>query len=139
MDDDSVAIKVESVLADAIRRRLEGEALSDEAVVLLYPELATILRARLRKVARVEAALEARAEGGGMPGVPVISPRYTVLREINHGGQAVVYLARDQAEGRNVAIKVLRSGVLADRGERSPTSEPSQGSGDSRDKNCQSS
>ncbi|HEX9488606.1 MAG TPA: hypothetical protein VF976_16175, partial [Gemmatimonadales bacterium] len=34
--------------------------------------------------------------------------RYTVEREIGHGGMATVYLARDLKHDRAVALKVLR-------------------------------
>ena len=34
--------------------------------------------------------------------------RYTVVRELGHGGMATVYLARDVKHDRDVALKVLR-------------------------------
>jgi tRNA A-37 threonylcarbamoyl transferase component Bud32/tetratricopeptide (TPR) repeat protein len=34
--------------------------------------------------------------------------RYTIIRELGHGGMATVYLAEDKKLGRRVAIKVLR-------------------------------
>ena len=37
-----------------------------------------------------------------------IADRYSVVREIGRGGTAVVFLARDLAQNRDVAIKVLR-------------------------------
>ncbi len=37
-----------------------------------------------------------------------LAGRYTVERELGHGGMATVYLARDVKHGRAVAIKVLR-------------------------------
>lgn len=48
-----------------------------------------------------------------MIGPPTVSPgpfaeRYTIEREIGRGATATVYLARDTARGRAVAIKVLR-------------------------------
>jgi serine/threonine-protein kinase len=38
-----------------------------------------------------------------------LAGRYTVERELGHGGMATVYLARDVRHGRAVAVKVLRS------------------------------
>ena len=37
-----------------------------------------------------------------------LEPRYTIEREIGHGGMAVVYRARDHRHDRVVALKVLR-------------------------------
>ncbi|MFL5518653.1 MAG: serine/threonine-protein kinase, partial [Gemmatimonadales bacterium] len=39
---------------------------------------------------------------------PALAGRYTVLRELGHGGMATVYLADDLKHHRKVAIKVLR-------------------------------
>ena len=39
--------------------------------------------------------------------------RYTIEREIGHGGMATVYLARDLKHDRRVAIKVLREEIAA--------------------------
>jgi serine/threonine protein kinase len=36
-----------------------------------------------------------------------LADRYTVIRELGHGGMATVYLARDLAHEREVALKVL--------------------------------
>jgi serine/threonine-protein kinase len=42
--------------------------------------------------------------------------RYTLERELGHGGMATVYLAEDRKHGRKVAIKVLRPAVAASLG-----------------------
>jgi eukaryotic-like serine/threonine-protein kinase len=42
-----------------------------------------------------------------------LAERYTIEREIGHGGAALVYLARDLKLGRPVAIKVLRHEIAA--------------------------
>ena len=41
-----------------------------------------------------------------------LADRYTILREIGHGGMAVVFLADDARHGRQVAVKVIRPDVL---------------------------
>ncbi len=40
--------------------------------------------------------------------IDALADRYTVLRELGHGGMATVYLADDLRHGRQVAVKVLR-------------------------------
>ena len=41
----------------------------------------------------------------------VVSDRYTIVRELGHGGMATVYLAHDIKHDRDVAIKVLRDNL----------------------------
>ncbi|HMA39520.1 MAG TPA: protein kinase, partial [Gemmatimonadales bacterium] len=42
-----------------------------------------------------------------------LGDRYTIEREIGHGGTALVYLAQDRKHPRRVAIKVLRPDLAA--------------------------
>ena len=42
-----------------------------------------------------------------------IHDRYTIERELGHGGMAVVFLAHDLKNNRPVAIKVLRPELAA--------------------------
>jgi serine/threonine-protein kinase len=42
--------------------------------------------------------------------------RYTIERELGRGGQATVYLARDERHGRLVALKVLHPAMVGDDG-----------------------
>ncbi len=41
------------------------------------------------------------------PGTPIGGGRYTVVRELNRGGTAVVYEGLDAATGATVALKVM--------------------------------
>ena len=107
-----------------IRRRRAGEPADDESVLAEHPQVRDLLVDRLQKLKLVEHALSkhrtANAKSTDSPPIhlPKISDRYELLREINHGGQAVIFLARDVQTDRNVAVKVLRSGALADERER---------------------
>jgi serine/threonine protein kinase len=42
-----------------------------------------------------------------------MSARYTIIREVGHGSTARVFLAVDQEQGRQVAVKVLRNELAA--------------------------
>ena len=127
-DDSAEPVSLEHVVRDVIRRRLAGEPVSADEVCARHPDLEPDLSDTLGKLDRIdrarrEVARERGAAGDDAPLVESFAPRllidgYTVLREISRGGQAVVYLARHEASGRQVAVKVLRDGVLADERQR---------------------
>ncbi len=54
-----------------------------------------------RATARIEALRDA------------LAGRYTIERELGHGGMATVFLARDLRHDRSVALKVMKPGLLA--------------------------
>jgi serine/threonine protein kinase len=108
---------LQDVVDEVIARRVRGEEWTDDQVVATHPELLPQLEGELRKVRRVEQARLAARVGHddtahAAPHVHVEG--YDILRLINHGGQAMIYLARQRATGNQVALKVLRFGALAD-------------------------
>ena len=48
--------------------------------------------------------------------IATLADRYTIEREIGHGGMATVYLAEDRKHGRKVALKIMRADVASSLG-----------------------
>lgn len=110
-----------------------GDDSSIDALVAEHPDLAPDLELRLRDAEFVRCAVgrsssaemqpslvtedgrRARSRGGARE--PAI-PGYEVDSEIHRGGQGVVYLATQRSTQRQVAIKVLRRGMLANVADR---------------------
>ncbi|GMU35229.1 MAG: tetratricopeptide repeat protein [Planctomycetia bacterium] len=127
---DSRHARLLPVVEDAIARRLQGEDLSDDAIIEAHPELMPDLRELLGELRNVEAA---RRRAGGSSNVLGLGPAdridrdkssafflagYDVRGEIHRGGQGVVYRAVQKFTQRDVAIKVLREGPFSGPGER---------------------
>jgi serine/threonine protein kinase/Flp pilus assembly protein TadD len=103
--------------ADSLMARLTTPAEREEAERLLHAceraaggslldtpaaELAAPLLADLAETERAEAGMLSAALAG----------RYTIQRELGRGGQATVYLARDERHRRPVALKVLHTSLV---------------------------
>ncbi len=71
-----------------------------------------LIEAAQREIAGLADALESARQ----PKIKI--PGYDILREIQRGGQGVVYLGMQRGTRRQVAIKVLRQGQLATLAER---------------------
>ncbi len=69
-------------------------------------EIGLIEAARMQASHRSRPAMHGVGLAAGIPG-------YTIVRELHRGGQGVVYLARQEGTGRQVAIKLMREGALA--------------------------
>ncbi|USN98303.1 MAG: protein kinase [Phycisphaeraceae bacterium] len=71
----------------------------------------------LIEAARMQAQHRSRPAMRGV-GMAASIPGYTIVRELHRGGQGVVYLARQEGTGRQVAIKLMREGALARQSDR---------------------
>jgi serine/threonine protein kinase len=109
-------------LIEDVRAALDaGKAVDDEALIAAHPDLSPELPAELQKLRRVRAAraqaeTEAVSEPEKSTWLPpaVQASGYSNIRELNRGGQAVVYLALQLSTGRDVVLKVMRDGAVPD-------------------------
>lgn len=104
----------QQIARDVLRRRMAGDALSDEQVLAEHSRLEPLLRPELRKIALIAQAARVAASssiGAGLPPrtgpSPARFPGYTLLREIDRGGQGAVYEAMQHGTNRRVAIKLI--------------------------------
>src|SRR5688572_1764267 len=111
---------IEVVIDEVIRRRSAGERLSDAQVISRHPELMPQLDewlGRLRLLSRAKQRADSISrinEGFEESFAPrIVVDGYEIQREINRGGQAIVYLARATDSSELVAIKTLLDGTLA--------------------------
>jgi len=112
-----------------VEQRLDaGEAVDDAAIIAEHPELMPELAQRLCDIRFLHDALSRAAERSSADEVPSEHTalldeqfdflrdeleRYEVLDVVHHGGQGIVFRARQQTPSRIVALKVLLHGPLA--------------------------
>ena len=136
---DKRAAGARAVVQDVIRRRDQGESVSDATVEAEHAELMPELADELEKARRLEEAHRradcdpsAPTEEWPKPGEPrtpspltptpkpddkllanISAPGYSILRCIGQGGMGAVYQAVRKKTGQTVAIKVLLGGPIA--------------------------
>jgi serine/threonine protein kinase len=121
--------RIQAVLSEVIDRRTAGEELGDEEIESTHSDLMPDLREELLHLREIERACSRGDNDAGNANnasddqvIDPLSrlrrrlaiPGYELLSEINSGGQAFIFLARQTESGKHVALKVLRDGRLAD-------------------------
>lgn len=95
----------------ALRARLTADIAAGRTVSLAAEDLADPeVRRRLPKLLE-----ELTAAAAARPPSPVHIPGYTLLGEIGHGGMSTVYLARQDALDRYVAVKIAPKWLAGDK------------------------
>ncbi|MCP4246449.1 MAG: serine/threonine protein kinase [bacterium] len=118
--------RLEAIVRECIRRRVDGEGPSDQQLLTEHSDLLPELGEELRKLALIEAAERRVGSSAGAstdwraarlpPGDSF--PGYEIIGEIHRGGQGVVYRAVQKSTQRTVAIKVMHEGPFAGSADR---------------------
>ncbi len=112
--------RVRVVLDDCIRRRANGELLTDQSLTAAHPDLLPELAEELRKLLLIERARQTSQQPQQHFSVspPQAEPirtvaHFEIVERLGTGGFGMVWTARDTRLDRMVALKVPRYGQLA--------------------------
>jgi serine/threonine protein kinase len=103
---------VEALAAEFVEQLRRGESATAEEYAQRHPELAEQIRELFPTIAAMERLKTPGAAGvsGRSPGQTARPERlgdFYIVREIGRGGMGIVYEAKQQSLGRQVAVKVL--------------------------------
>src|SRR5207249_2843799 len=110
--------RVNAIIADYLRALDAGQAPDRAEWLARHPDLADALRsffadhdaaAGLTTPERPAAAMP--TPGPAAPAAPRCFGDYELLGELGRGGMGVVYRARQTSAGREVALKMIKSGA----------------------------
>ncbi len=108
------ASRLESLLEEALAARDRGESVDPERLCAAAPELAPALRDLLALDHRLDSLHGEGADDAPLEG-RVLAERYRLGRHLGSGAAGDVFRATDLRLGREVAVKLLRAGLLAGR------------------------
>jgi serine/threonine protein kinase/WD40 repeat protein len=122
------------IYAEVVLRRERGEKPSADEYVARFPDLAESIQTQFE----VDAVIDTEATQLAGTDDPVVDftvaqpkppPGYQLLEELGRGGMGVVFKARQIGLDRLVALKMIRSGELADPVERARFEEEARAIG----------
>src|SRR5215831_14909743 len=106
-----IRVFLASEALDAANRQL---AHKERALIEVNEDLeqrvAEKVRERSRELAEALRRLSDHGDAGVLGSGDVVGGRVEIVRQLGHGGMGAVYLGKDLATGRRVAVKLMRSG-----------------------------